>query len=155
MEPFIKRPVSTFRDRKMKMKPILLWGKCQTCLVMALALFSAGDLASKKAKAQEIDFGKIEKFESLVTGTLHVGSPPKTIVDDNKRHVIILTIWDADAETKVYWKSVDESSARTTIIPGNGIQTFKIAGEFRLEAIGKPNGHVNYGYVLLGLKTQK
>jgi hypothetical protein len=50
---------------------------------------------------------------------------------------------------------VDENIPRTTVIPGRGIQTFQTDGEFRLEAMGKPNGHVNYGYVLLGLKKQK
>ena len=57
--------------------------------------------------AQEIDFGKIDKFESLGSGTLHVGAPPMTIVDDGERHVVVLTIWDADVETKVYWRSPD------------------------------------------------
>ncbi len=64
---------------------------------------------------------------------------------------MILTIWDADAETKVYWKSSDGND-RTTIIPGRGIQTFQTAGEFRLEAIGEPNRRVKYGYMLLGLR---
>jgi hypothetical protein len=42
---------------------------------------------------------------------------------------VILTIWDADAETKVYWKSPD-GNARTTIMPGKGIQTFQTVGQF-------------------------
>jgi hypothetical protein len=91
------------------------------------------------------------KFESLATGTLHVGTPPKSLVDDGERHVVILTIWDADAETKVYWRSLD-GNARTTIMPGKGIQTFQTAGEFRLEAIGEPNRSVEYGYMLLGMR---
>ena len=109
-------------------------------------------LAPGNAHAQEIDFGQINKFESLGTGTLHVGAPPKTIVDDGERHVVILTIWDADAETKVYWKPPDADSPRTTVIPGRGIQTFQTAGEFKLEAIGEPERRVEYGYVLLGLR---
>jgi hypothetical protein len=109
-------------------------------------------LVSEKIGAQEINFDQINKFESLGTGTLHVGSPPKTIIDDGERHVVILTIWDADAETKVYWKSADENASKTTIIPGKGVQTFQTAGEFRLEAIGEPNRQVEYGYVLLGLR---
>jgi hypothetical protein len=68
------------------------------------------------------------------------------------RHVVILTIWDADAETKVYWKSADGNAPKTTFIPGKGIQTFQTAGEFRLEDIGEPNRQVKYGYVLLGLR---
>jgi hypothetical protein len=102
--------------------------------------------------AQEINFDQINKFESLGTGTLHVGAPAKTIINDDERHVVILTIWDADAETKVYWRSPDGNDARTTIIPGKGIQTFQTAGEFKLEAIGEPNREVNYGYLLLGLR---
>jgi hypothetical protein len=130
--------------------------KLQLYLIVALALLGIGAAPwSESARAQELNFDQIDKFQSLVTGTLHVGSPPKTIVDDGEGHVVILMIWDADADTKVYWKSVDENIPRTTVIPGRGIQTFQTDGEFRLEAMGKPNGHVNYGYVLLGLKKQK
>jgi hypothetical protein len=74
-----------------------------------------------EVSAQEINFDQIDRFESLGTGTLRVGAPPKTIIDDGERHVVILTIWDADAETKVYWRPPDGNAARTTIIPGNGI----------------------------------
>jgi hypothetical protein len=121
-------------------------------LVAALAVVFVVTLVSEKIGAQEINFDQINKFESLGTGTLHVGAPPKTIIDDGERHVVILTIWDADAETKVYWKSADGSVPKTTIIPGKGIQTFQTAGEFRLEAVGEPNRQVEYGYVLLGLR---
>jgi hypothetical protein len=121
--------------------------------LVVLALVCWGDaLLSGVAPAQEINFDQINKFESLGTGTLRVGAPPKTIIDDGERHVVILTIWDADAETKVYWHSPDGNDARTTIIPGKGIQTFQTAGEFKLEAVGEPNREVNYGYVLLGLR---
>ena len=101
-------------------------------------------------RAQEIDFSKIDKFESLSSGTLHVGSPPKTIVDDGERHVVVLTIWDADAETKVYWRSLD--GPRTTVMPGRGVQTFQTIGEFKIEAVGEPNREIQYAYVLLGLQ---
>jgi len=104
--------------------------------------------------AQEIDFGQIDKFESLGTGTLHVGSPPKTIVDDGEPHVVVLTIWDADAETKVYWRAAEGNAARTTVIPGRGVQTFQTAGELRLEAIGEPHHEVQYGYLLLGVRKK-
>ena len=119
---------------------------------LALLLCAGATLVSEVAYAEEIDFDRIDKFESLTTGTLRVGAPPKTIVDDGERHVVILTIWDADAETKVYWRSLDGNAAKTTIIPGKGIQTFQTAGEFKLEAIGEPNREVEYGYVLLGLR---
>ena len=62
----------------------------------------------------------------------------------------MLTIWDADAETKVYWRSA--GGPRTTVIPGRGIQTFQTLGELKLEAVGDPNHEVQYGYVLLGLQ---
>jgi hypothetical protein len=119
-------------------------------LVTALAFLGAVILVSTRLDAEEIDFGQINTFESLATGTLHVGAPPKTIVDDGERHVVILTIWDADAETKVYWRALE--NARTTIIPGNGIQTFQTAREFKLEAIGEPNRNIEYGYMLPGLR---
>jgi hypothetical protein len=119
-----------------------------TLLLAEAALWPAG------ASAQEINFDQINKFESLGTGTLHVGAPPKAIIDESERHVVILTIWDADAETKVYWRSPDGNDSRTTIIPGKGIQTFQTAGEFKLEAIGEPDREVNYGYVLLGLRSR-
>jgi hypothetical protein len=122
-------------------------------VVVALALLCTGAArVSEAAYAEDINFGQIDKFESLTTGTLRVGAPPKTLVDDGERHVVILTIWDADAETKVYWRSLDGNAPKTTIIPGKGIQTFQTAGEFRLEAIGEPNREVEYGYVLLGLR---
>jgi hypothetical protein len=92
------------------------------------------------AFAQEINFDQINKFESLGTGTLHVGAPPKTIISDGDRHVVILTIWDADAETKVYWRSSDGNDPRTTTIPGKGIQIFQTIGEFKLEAVGTKSG---------------
>ena len=126
--------------------------KVRVVAALALLLCSGATLVSEVAYAEEIDFDRIDKFESLTTGTLRVGAPPKTIVDDGERHVVILTIWDADAETKVYWRSPDGNDPRTTMIPGKGIQTFQTAGEFKLEAIGEPNREVQYGYVLLGLR---
>jgi hypothetical protein len=118
-----------------------------------LVLVSGSDtILSGGASAQEIRFDQINKFESFGTGTLRVGAPPKTIIDDGERHLVILTIWDAGAETKVYWRSPDGNDARTTIIPEKGIQTFQTAGEFKLEAAGEPNREVNYGYILLGLR---
>jgi hypothetical protein len=88
----------------------------------------------------------------VASGSLRVGAPPKTIVHDGERHVVILTIWDADAETKVSWRSPDGTALRTTVIPGRGVQTFQTLGEFKLEAVGEPNHEVQYGYVLLGLR---
>jgi hypothetical protein len=124
-------------------------------IMTALTLLVPVIFLAADTYAQEIDFDQINKFESVGKGTLSVGEPPKTIVDDNERHVVIFTIWDADAETKVYWKPADAAAAdtpRTTVIPGRGIQTFQTAGLFKLEAIGEPSHQVQYGYVLLGLR---
>ena len=121
----------------------------------ALLVLSAQWNLTPHAYAQEIDFGQIDKFESLGRGTLEVGAAPKVIVSDGELHTVILTIWDADAETKVYWTSPDGNVSRTTIVPGKGVQTFETAGDFRLEAIGEPIIEIQYGYVLLHLRTHK
>jgi hypothetical protein len=109
---------------------------------------------SDYAQAQDIDFGQINKFESLGTGTLHVGSPPKTIIEDDTPHMVILTIYESDANAKIYWKPLDGSAVQSTVMPGRGVETFKTAGLFKLEAIGDPLHRVKYGYVLLHLKSQ-
>jgi hypothetical protein len=98
--------------------------------VVVTLLCAVTAVLPEETPAQEIDFGKVDKFESLASGTLHVGAPPKTIVDDGERHVIILTIWDADAETKVYWLSPDGNAPRTTVIPGSARQYAPSAVEF-------------------------
>jgi hypothetical protein len=121
-------------------------------LALGTALLATTAVLTTEGHAQEVDFSKIDKFESVSSGTLRVGSPPKTILEDGERHVVVLTIWDADAETKVYWRSPDGNAPRTTVIPGRGIQTFQTQGEFKLEAVGEPNREVQYGYVLLGLQ---
>jgi hypothetical protein len=128
--------------------------KLQLHFVAALALLSmlATGLTAERGSAQGIDFGAIDKFQSLGNGTLHVGDPPKSIVDDDERHAVILTIWDADAQTKIYWRAPDTKESRTTIMPDRGIQTFQTLGVFRLEAVGEPHHEVKYGYVLLGLR---
>ena len=46
-------------------------------VVVALALPCTG--AAPVSYAQQIEFGKIDKFESLATGTLHVGRRPKPL----------------------------------------------------------------------------
>jgi hypothetical protein len=121
-------------------------------LFLCALIFSMGRSAPS-ASAQEIDFDQIDKFESLGTGTLQVGSPPKVIIDDSDQHTVILTIWEADAQTKIFWTSPD--GERTTVIPGKGVQTFQTAGEFKLQAIGDPAHEVQYGYVLLHLRKSK
>jgi len=105
------------------------------------------------ARAQVFDFGQIEEFESLGSGTQTGGSPPKTIVDDNQRHTVLFTILESNTEAKIYWKSKDGS--QTTIMRGQGLRAFKTIGEFRVEATGDSSRSFRYGYVLLRLKSEK
>ena len=104
--------------------------------------------------AQVIDFSQIDAFKSMGTGTLHGASQPKTIISDGEKHTVFMTIWEADTDTKVYWKSPDGNLPRTAIIHATGVQAFQTAGEFKLEALGDENHSVKYGYVLLHLKKQ-
>ena len=93
-----------------------------------LALLYAGiSVLPENFCAQAIDFSQIDAFESMGTGTLRGASPPKTIVDDDERHTIFMTIWEADTDTKVYWKSLDDDLPRTTIISGSGVHVFQTA----------------------------
>lgn len=94
-------------------------------IAMSFALLGAVALAMAGAgRAQEIDFSKIDKLESLSSGTLRAGSPPKTILDDDERHVIVLTIWSADAD----WRSSADANtnafaevmARLSAVSGSG-----------------------------------
>ena len=68
-----------------------------------LALLYAG--LQSGARAQVFDFGQIEEFESLGSGTQKGGSPPKTIIDDGARHTVLFTILESNTEAKIYWKS--------------------------------------------------
>ena len=120
--------------------------------IAAVVLCAVAAALPDGTSAQEIDFSKVNKFESLGSGTLRVGSPPKTILDDSEQHVVILTIWNAGAETKVYWRSPDGNAPRTTVMPGSGVQTFQTQGEFKLEAVGEADHEVQYAYVLVGLR---
>ena len=86
------------------MKPLL-------SIVSVAVLASAG--LQPKAHAQVFDFGQIEEFESLGSGTQKGGSPPKTIVDDSGRHTVLFTIMESNTEAKIYWRSKDGS--QTTI----------------------------------------
>ena len=131
--------------------------KLQTFMrvVTTLALLCTGVcFLSENVSAQVIDFGQIDAFESMGTGTQRGASPPKTIIDDGERHTVFITILESDTEAKIYWKSPDGNLPRTTIIRGPGVQAFQTAGEFRLEALGDENHSVKYGYVLLRLRKQ-
>ena len=129
------------------MRICLQWAAVSLALLCATALLPAGTVT-----ALDIDFGRIDKFQSLGSGVLHVGDPPKSIINDDELHAVALTIWDADAETKIYWRDADTKEMRTTVMPGRGIQTFQTLGVLKLEAVGEPYHEVNYGYVLLGMR---
>jgi hypothetical protein len=122
-----------------------------TCAVAILALLCAG--LQPGARAQVFDFGQIEEFESLGSGTQTGGSPPKTIVDDNQRHTVLFTVLESNTEAKIYWKTKDGS--QTTVIRGQGLRAFQTNGEFRIEATGDSTRSFRYGYVLLRLKSEK
>ena len=116
-----------------------------------LALIHAG--LESGAHAQVFDFGQIEEFESLGSGTQRGGSAPKTIVEDGARHTVLFTILESNTEAKIYWKSKDGS--QTTIMRGQGLRAFQTIGEFRIEATGDDSRSFRYGYVLFRLKSEK
>ena len=119
--------------------------------VAILALIYSG--LQSGAYAQVFDFGQIEEFESLGSGTQKGGSPPKTIVDDGGRHTVLFTILESNTEAKIHWKSKDGS--QTTIMRGQGLRAFQTVGEFRIEATGDDSRSFRYGYVLFRLKSEK
>jgi hypothetical protein len=119
-----------------------------------LALLGVGaPFHSGTASAQVFDFGQIDAFESMGTGTQRGGSPPKTIVDDGERHTVFFTIMESNTEAKISWKSVD--GTQTTLIRGPSVKAFQTAGEFRIEALGDDNHSFKYGYVLFRLKNNR
>ena len=119
-----------------------------------LALLCPGVLIySGSAGAQMIDFGQIDSFESMGTGTQHGGSRPKTIVDDGEWHTVLFTILDSSIDAKIYWRSPDGD--QTTIIRGPSVKAFQTAGTFKVEALGNENQSFKYGYVLFRLKNNR
>ena len=119
-----------------------------------LALLCPGVLIySGSAGAQMIDFGQIDSFESMGTGTQHGGSRPKTIVDDGEWHTVLFTILDSSTDAKIYWRSPDGD--QTTIIRGPSVKAFQTAGTFKVEALGNENQSFKYGYVLFRLKNNR
>ena len=104
--------------------------------------------------AQEVDFSRIGGFESLGSGSVHTGSPPKTLVDDDQQHAFFLTIWDSNGDAKVYWKPLDGNQEQTTVIQGNGVRAFQTNGEFKIQAVGDGDHEVKYNYVLLHLRKK-
>jgi hypothetical protein len=87
------------------------------------------------------------------SGTQRGGQPAKTIIDDGDRHMVFITVLEANTETKVYWRSAEGGGTdRASVIPGPGLQVFQTAGEFRLEAVGDDTRSVKYGYMLFRMK---
>ena len=119
-----------------------------SALLCAAAIFWSGT-----ASAQMIDFGQIDSFESMGTGTQRGGAKPKTIVDDGEWHTVLFTILDSNTDAKIYWRSPDGD--QTTIVHGPTVKAFQTAGTFKVEAIGNDNQSFNYGYVLFRLKNNK
>jgi len=118
-----------------------------------LALLCPAVLYSGSVGAQMIDFGQIDSFESMGTGTQQGGSRPKTIVDDGEWHTVIFTILDSSTDAKIYWRSPDGD--QTTIIRGPSVKAFQTAGTFKVEALGNENQSFKYGYVLFRLKNNR
>jgi hypothetical protein len=116
-----------------------------------LALIYAG--LHGEARAQMFDFGQIEEFESLGSGTQKGGAPAKIIIDDGARHTVMFTILESNTEAKIHWKSKDGS--QTTIMRGQGLRAFQTVGEFKIEATGDDSKSFRYGYVLFRLKSEK
>ena len=125
------------------------------CRIASCALLGLAIIAAPAAlPAQEVDFSRIGGFESLGSGSVHTGSPPKTLVDDDQQHAIFLTIWDSNADAKVYWKPLDGNQEQTTLIQGNGVRAFQTNGEFKIQAVGDGDHEVKYNYVLLHLRKK-
>ena len=128
--------------------------KLRPFIIATLALFCAAAICwSERASAQMIDFGQIDSFESMGTGTQRGGARPKTIVDDGEWHTVLFTILDSSTDAKIYWRSPDGD--QTTIIHGPSVKAFQTAGQFKVEALGNDNQSFKYGYVLFRLKGNR
>jgi hypothetical protein len=123
-------------------------------IVATLALVCAGAFFhAEPACAQVFDFGQIDAFESLGSGTQRGGAPPKTIVEDGERHTVFFTIIESNTDAKIYWRSMDGD--QTTLMQGPGVKAFQTAGTFKVEALGDDSRSFKYGYVLLRLKNSR
>lgn len=104
-----------------------------------------------RTSAQEIDFSRIGAFESMGSGKVRAGSPPKTLVDDDEQHAIFR---NSDTDAKVYWKALDSDQEQTTLIHGTGVRAFQTNGEFKIQALGEGDHEVKFDYVLLHLRKK-
>jgi len=116
-------------------------------------LYASTPFHARNASAQVFDFGQIDAFEALGSGTQRGGAAPKTLVDDDQRHVVVFTILESDTEAKIYWKSADGN--QTTLMRGQGVKVFQVAGQLKIEALGDANHSFKYGYTLFRLKDNK
>lgn len=131
----------------MKNQPFA-WVPVVLVLLCASTAFQGGAV-----RAQQFDFGQVDAFESLGSGTQHGGAPPKTIVDDGERHTVLFTIIESNTEARIHWKSPD--GEQTTAIRSPALRAFQTVGKFTIEAVGDENHSFKYGYVLLRLKNAK
>jgi len=116
-------------------------------------LYASAPFHAQNASAQVFDFGQIDAFEALGSGTQRGGAAPKTLVDDDQRHVVVFTILESDTEAKIYWKSTDGN--QTTLMRGQGVKVFQVTGQLKIEALGDANHSFKYGYTLFRLKDNK
>ena len=116
-------------------------------------LYASTPFHARNASAQVFDFGQIDAFEALGSGTQRGGAAPKTLVDDDQRHVVVFTILESDTEAKIYWKSADGN--QTTLMRGQGVKVFQVTGQLKIEALGDANHSFKYGYTLFRLKDNK
>ena len=122
-------------------------------VVAALVLCATTPFHAQNVSAQVFDFGQIDAFEALGSGTQRGGAAPKTLVDDDQRHVVVFTILESDTEAKIYWKSADGN--QTTLMRGQGVKVFQVLGQLKIEALGDANHSFKYGYTLFRLKDNK
>jgi hypothetical protein len=118
-------------------------------LALAAVIAMAG-LPPSVGNAQEMDLSRIGSFESLGTGTVRGGAPPKTVVEDDQPHVVVLTVWNSEGDAKVSWKPVSGGEPQTTVIHGTGVHAFQTGGLFKIQATG--DHEVQYGYLLFRLR---
>ncbi len=138
-----------FEEERMSRRVVL---PVVTVTVLML-LGAAATLVASTARAQVMDFGKIDAFESMGSGTQRGAATPKTLIDDGEKHMVVFTILEADTETKIYWKPVDGSpDEKTTMMAGPGVQVFQTAGDFKIEAVGDTDHTVKYGYMVFRLR---
>jgi hypothetical protein len=123
-------------------------------VVTAFALlYATTPFHARNASAQVFDFGQIDAFEALGSGTQRGGAAPKTLVDDDQRHIVVFTILESDTEAKIYWRSADGN--QTTLMRGQGVKVFQVLGQFKIETLGDANHSFKYGYTLFRLKDNK